>query len=330
MAVIYLLEQGSTLRKVSRRLVVEKDGHVLLEVPEFKIERIIIFGNIQLTTQVMKFLLQSGIETSFMTIYGKLIGKLSPIESKNIELRMLQYKKFQDENFRLSLAKNIVKGKIKNSKIILQKYHRNHPEINFENQVKKMDALLRELKRKIKVPSVFGVEGRASAIYYSCFGRMFRKELRFEKRTKHPPLDPTNALLSLGYSLITNEMISVISSIGFDPYIGYFHGTEYGRPSLALDLIEEFRAPIIDRLTLEIFNKAILSSKDFEKRGNGIFLKDIARKKYYLQYERRMQQKFKNPQNLRPKNYREIFFTQAQKFANTLKDNTVYKPFTIR
>ncbi len=330
MAVIYLLEQGSTLRKVSRRLVVEKEGHILLEIPEFKIERIIIFGNIQLTTQVMKFLLQSGIETSFMTIHGKLIGKLSPIESKNIELRMLQYKKFQDEHFRLSFAKSVVKGKIKNSKVILQKYQRNHPEINFENQIKKMDILLRELKRKIKVSSVFGVEGRASAIYYSCFGKMFRKELRFEKRTKHPPLDPTNALLSLGYTLITNEMISILSSIGFDPYIGYFHGIEYGRPSLALDLIEEFRAPIIDRLTLEIFNKAILSSKDFEKKGNGIFLKHIVRKKYYLQYERRMQQKFKNSESLKAKNYREIFFTQAQKFANTLKLNKVYKPFTIR
>ncbi len=330
MAVIYLLEQGSTLRKVSRRLVVEKEGHILLEIPEFKIERIIIFGNIQLTTQVMKFLLQSGIETSFMTIHGKLIGKLSPIESKNIELRMLQYKKFQDEYFRLFFAKSVVKGKIKNSKVILQKYQRNHPEINFENQIKKMDILLRELKRKIKVSSVFGVEGRASAIYYSCFGKMFRKEFRFEKRTKHPPLDPTNVLLSLGYTLITNEMISILSSIGFDPYIGYFHGIEYGRPSLALDLIEEFRAPIIDRLTLEIFNKAILSSKDFEKKGNGIFLKDIVRKKYYLQYERRMQQKFKNSESLKTKNYREIFFTQAQKFANTLKLNKVYKPFTIR
>ncbi len=246
MAILYLMEQGSTLRNESRKLLVEKDGKVLAKIPEFKIEKVLAFGNIQLTTPVIKFLLESGIETSFLNIHGKLIGRLSPIESKNIELRIIQFRRYHDENFRLQVAKNIVEGKIKNMKVVLQKYQRNHPEINFENPLSELDILLQELLRKEKVSSVFGLEGRASATYFSCFGKMFRKELQFESRTKHPPLDPVNALLSLGYTLLTNEMLSVIVSLGFEPYIGFLHGIEYGRPSLALDLTEEFRALIVD------------------------------------------------------------------------------------
>lgn len=330
MAVLYLIEQGSLLRKELKRLVVEKDGKVLLEVPEFKVDRVIIMGNIQITTQAMKFLLASGIETAFLTTRGRLLGKLTPVESKNVELRMLQYKRYHDERFRLSLAKCVVRGKIKNSRALLQKYRRNHPEVPFEESIRELEKLISELPRKEKVSSVFGLEGRASAIYFSCFGRMFRKELQFKKRTRHPPLDPVNALLSFGYTIITQEMLSVVSSLGFDPYIGFLHGIEYGRPSLALDLIEEFRAPIIDRLILEIINKGIISSGDFEKKENSIYLKDSSRRKFFQQYEKRMKDTFLLPGREEGANYRRIFFIQAQKFARVLKEGGLYKTFTIR
>lgn len=324
------MEQGSTLRKESRKLVVEKDGKVLAEIPEIKIERVLIFGNIQLTTPVIKFLLESGIETSFLTLHGKLIGRLSPIESKNIELRMFQFKRYHDESFRLQIAKTVVEGKIKNMKVVLQKYQRNHPEINFNPSISELDALLQELPRKERISSVFGLEGRASATYFSCYGKMFRKDLQFETRTKHPPLDPVNALLSLGYTLITNEMLSVIVSLGFDPYIGFLHGIEYGRPSLALDLIEEFRAPIVDRLALEVINKGILRAEDFEKTEEGVFLKDKPRKEFFFQYEKRMQEKFLNPDDQTETNYRKLFYYQAQKFAKAVREGIPYQPFQIR
>ncbi len=330
MAILYLTEQGSTLRKESKRLVVEKDGKVLAEIPEFKIEKVLIFGNIQLTTPAIKFLLETGIETSFLNIHGKLIGRLSPIESKNIELRMNQYKRYHDENFRLQVAKAIVEGKIRNMKVVLQKYQRNHPEINFESSIQELNILLEELPRKEKVSSVFGLEGRASAVYYSCFGKMFRKELQFEARTKHPPLDPVNALLSLGYTLITNEMLSAVVALGFDPYIGFLHGIEYGRPSLALDLIEEFRAPIVDRLVLEIVNKGILGIDDFQKTEEGVYLKDNPRKTFFLHYEKRMLETILNPDERTETSWRNLFIHQAQKFSKTLREGLTYNPFQIR
>jgi len=330
MAVLYLLEQGSTLKKKSRRLVVEKEEKLLLEIPEFKVERVIIIGNIQLTTQAMKFLLASGIETAFLTVYGKLVGKLTPVESKNVELRMLQYQRYHDEKVRLLLSKCIVRGKIKNSRTLLQKFQRNHPEVNFNNPIKELDRLIRELQRKEKVSSVFGLEGRASAVYFSCFGGMFRREFRFRTRTKRPPLDPVNAMLSLGYSLITNEMFAVCSAVGFDPYIGFLHGIDYGRPSLALDLIEEFRASIVDRLVLSIANRGVISFEDFEQREKGVYMNDEARKKFFKHYEKRMQTSVFNPEKREESNYRKLFLKQAQKFASALKQGNLYHPFEIR
>lgn len=330
MSTLYLLEQGAKLVKEQKKLVVEKDGRILLEIPEFKIDRVLLFGNVQITTQAMKFLLESGIETAFFTIYGKLVGRLSPVESKNVILRLAQYESSKDEDFKLSIAKVIVEGKIKNAKVMLQRYARNHPdEVDFTEPLNNLASCLQELHNKTKVSTVVGIEGRASAIYFEAFGKMFRKELQFETRTRKPPLDPVNSLLSLGYTLITNEMFSLTSAIGFDPYIGFLHGVEYGRPSLALDLIEEFRCAVVDRLTLELINKEILQPDDFEEKEGGIYLKDVSRKIYFEYYEKRMLTSFQDS-NLEEINFRKMFFKQVQNFAKTIQEKIPYKPFLMK
>ncbi|MFN7170783.1 MAG: CRISPR-associated endonuclease Cas1 [Candidatus Omnitrophota bacterium] len=330
MATLYLLEQGSKLEKESKRLIVRKEDKILLEVPDFKIERIFIFGNVQITTQAMKFLLESGIETSLFTIYGKLVGRLLPAQSKNVLLRIAQFEKAKSQEFRLKIAKTIVEGKIKNAKAFLQRFSRNHPEVNLEEAEKELNACLEEIPRKTQVSSLLGLEGRASAIYFQAYGKMFRKGLQFAERKRRPPTDPVNSLLSLGYSLITNEMFSVLVSVGFDPYVGFLHGVEYGRPSLALDLIEEFRHSIIDRLTLELINKEILTQDDFEEKEEGVFLKPESRKKFFLHYERRMLTSFQNPEDKTEVNYRRMFYLQAHKFSKSVQEDLPYNCFQIR
>ncbi len=175
MATIYLVEQGAKLVKESKKIVIEKDGEILLEIPDFKVERIFIFGNIQITTQAMKFLLESGIETSFFNLYGRLIGKLSSIESKMYILRIQQYEKHKDNQVVLDLAKVFVAGKIKNMKTTLLKYTSNHPETDFSNSIQQLGDCLSELERKTQVSSILGVEGRASAVYFECFSRTLVK-----------------------------------------------------------------------------------------------------------------------------------------------------------
>lgn len=330
MSTLYLLEQGAKLEKESKRLVVTKEDKILLEVPEFKIGRVLIFGNVQITTQAMKFLLEQGIETSFFTIYGRLIGRLLPPQSRNVLLRIAQFEKTKDQNFRLAFSKTIIEGKIKNAKVFLQRFSRNHPEVDFTKAEEDLNRCLEELPRKSQVSSVIGVEGRASAIYFEAFRKMFLKELKFETRIRRPPPDPVNSLLGLGYTLITNEMFSVLVSVGFDPYIGFLHGIEYGRPSLALDLIEEFRHSIIDRLTLELVNKQILTQDDFEEKEGGIYLKFDSKKKYFQQYERRMLTSFFDEEANCEANYRRKFYLQAQRLAKTIEEGIIYKPFSFR
>lgn len=320
MTTLYLTEQGSVLKKTYRRLLIEKKGEKLLEVPEFKIDRILIFGNVQITTQAINFLLDRGIDTSFLSINGRLRGKLAAVESKNVYLRIAQYQKNQDENFKVKFAKIIIETKIKNAINLINRYARNHPEIDFSGYSKNLKKCLLSLKRKERVSTIIGVEGRSSAIYFESYGKMFRKELQFRKRSRRPPADPINSLLSLGYTLITNEIFSILSTVGFDPYIGYLHGIDYGRPSLTLDLVEEFRQPIIDKLTLQLINKKILNEKDFEKKDNkGFYLKENSRKKYFIHYEHLMT-KTKN-------NFRKSFQIQAYKFANTILKNIPYVPY---
>lgn len=330
MTTLYITEQGSILKKKSRRLIVSKDEEILTEIPAFKVERIIIYGNIQITTQALNFILESGIDTSFMSTHGKFQGRLAPIESKNVLLRIAQYERYLDEEFQITHSRRIVEAKIKNAKTIVQKYCRDHPEVDFDDVTSSLKQALVNLPNKQRISTILGVEGQATAVYFRAFGKMMRKDLQFSARIRRPPTDPVNALLSLGYTLITNEMLSILCAIGFDPYIGYLHGVDYGRPSLALDIIEEFRHPVIDRFTLSLINNKVLTDMDFEDRGEkGVYLKDESRKHYFIQYEKMMNNSFKDTHSNETVTYRSLFNRQAHRLANTIQTGKLYQPFLV-
>ncbi|MGC8977597.1 MAG: CRISPR-associated endonuclease Cas1 [Candidatus Ratteibacteria bacterium] len=328
MACLYITEQGAKLKKEDKRFVIEKEDSVIFEIPDFKVEKVFIFGNIQITTQALKFLLTSGIDTSFFTIYGKFIGKLQPVESKNIFLRINQFEKYKSEEFKVEISKRFVEGKIKNAKNFILKYQRNHPEVNFLPYIEGLDRTLEELNRKNSISSIMGVEGRASAIYFECFGKMILKNFIFEKRQPRNPKDPVNSLLSFGYSLLVSELFSILSAIGLDPYLGFFHTVEYGRPALALDLMEEFRQPIIDRLVLEIINKEIIKEDGFKEDEGKIYLNEKSIKEFLAQYEKRMLTEITYEDETI--NYRKLIHHQIRKFEKTIIENKEYKPFELK
>ncbi len=335
MPTLYLLEQGSKIFRNSERIVIEKDGRKILEIPEFKVERIFIFGNVQITTQALRFLLLKGKDVSFFNIQGRFIGKVIPSESKNVFLRLSQYEAFKDTNFRLNISKSIVKGKIKNCRTVLSKFYRNHPEVDLREEIERLSELLEEVDRKQQVSSLIGLEGMSTKIYFMGFSKMIRKkEFEFKERTRHPPLDPVNSLLSLGYSLITSEMFSVIFGMGLDPYVGFLHSLEYSRPSLALDLIEEFRPVIVDRLVLDLINKEMLKKEDFEyvETEEGKILKVLLNPKaksiFFTQYEKRMGALVALPEGMFC--YRRLFEVQVKKMIEAIKNKKEYEPFLIR
>lgn len=329
MSTIYIIEQGAKLKKESKRIVIEKEGKILLEIPDFKLEKIFIFGNIQISTQAMKFLLSSGIDTSFFNINGKFIGKLMPVESKNILLRISQFEKFKSEEFRVSISKKFIEGKINNCRIYLLKFQRNHPEFDFGKSIQNLSDNLEELNRKNSINSIMGLEGRSSAIYFECFSKMILKNFDFNKRIPRNVKDPVNSLLSFGYSILTSEVFSIISASGLDPYLGFLHSVEYGRPALALDLMEEFRQPVIDRLVLEIINKEIIKPDGFIEEDQKIYLNEKSIRVFLDQYERRIRTKI-NIENEGQKNYREIIYLQIKKLSKTILEGKEYIPFEIK
>ena len=295
----------------------------------FKIDQLLIFGRAQITTEALDLLLKEGVDVAFLTQNGRLRGRVVATESKNMLLRLAQYERHQDENFKVDLARTLVKAKIRNGRTIVRRYQINHPEQKFDDELSQIENILKKLDSQIAIKSLMGSEGTATATYFRAYGKMFRTEFTFKSRTRRPPKDPVNAVLSLGYTLLSNEILSLLIAHGFDPYIGFLHGIEYGRPSLALDLIEEFRHPLIDRFILNLFNNRVLSEKDFRPVENeGVYLTKEALNSFFKAYEKRMKEKFNYAD--KETNFRTILKQQIQRLNKKIQFNQPYIPFKLR
>ena len=176
-----------------------------------------------------------------------------------------------------------------------------------------------------------GIEGSAARDYFAAFGKMILGGFEFKGRVKRPPTDPVNAMLSLSYTMIFNEISSLLDGLGFDPYLGYFHSVDYGRPSLAADLIEEFRAPAADRLTLYLVNQKIFKHEDFHEnpKGGGIYFRRDALKRYFVEYEQMLNREFLHPVTQERTTMRKCFRLQAEKMAAVIQKGGSYIPFSL-
>ncbi|MEK6320468.1 MAG: CRISPR-associated endonuclease Cas1 [Acidobacteriota bacterium] len=331
MATLFITEQGATLRKEANRLVVERDDIRLLEIHDFKCERVVVFGNVQLTTQAMSFLVERGIDTTFLSLHGKLKARLAPLESKNSLLRVRQYERTLDPAFALSIAKAIVTAKINNCADLLKRHQRNHDGSDFRLELSQLAFLAEEAGHRRTVDSLRGIEGQAAAVYFPGFGKALRRQLQFTKRTRRPPKDPVNALLSFGYTLLYGEAIAALACVGFDSYLGFLHSFHYGRCSLALDLMEEFRPLIVDRLVLKIINLEVVKPDDFETVPNtGVNLNTGARKRFFREYETVMSDQFKNAVEGEQTSLRRALHQQALALQRAVIEGGAYTPFRRR
>lgn len=330
MPTLYLTEQGAYLRKDGGRLCVEKDGAKLLDVPLEDVEGVCIFGNIQLSTQVMTELLDREIEVAFFTMNGKLRGQLTPALAKNSLLRLKQYEKSKDNTAALQFSRWLVRAKIKNSTRLLKRHTKAHPEESFAIELKDLNTFAEQCLMAASMAELLGREGAAAKIYWSCFARMLRNGMTFPGRKYHPCTDPMNALLSFGYTLLGSEIQSLLDGIGFDPYIGFYHQPDYGRASLAQDLLEEYRAPAVDRLTLYLLNNRIFEAKNFETRNKGdVRLTREGLKRYFIEYEQHMNRTFQDPDYKGAQSFRTIFRLQAYKLSKWITSDEPYEPYSF-
>jgi len=327
MATLYITQQGATLRKEQNRLVVEYDGRILASLHDFKIERVVVFGNVQITTQTMALLMDRGIDTTFVSLSGRLRGRLAPISSKNVTLRCTQYERSRDRAFSLGVARAIVAAKISNCIQVLARYQRHRPGANITPEKAELALLKEKAEHTGNLDSLRGVEGQAAAAYFQCFARFLRNGFHFERRTRRPPRDPINAMLGFSYALLHGEAISAVTACGLDPYIGFYHSISYGRCSLALDLMEEMRPLLADRLTLYLANTQTLNPQQFKAHQDGVRLDDDGRKRFLRAYEELIDSEFTDRFTGGQTSLRLALYEQAQALVKCVIDGSPYRPF---
>jgi len=327
MATIYLVEQNSVLRKTSDRLRLCKkpykrnspgvrQGDILMEWPGEDIDHIMVFGNIQITTQAMHYILKRGVETALFSLHGHLLGQITPPAGRNILLRRQQYTVVEDESFCLRFSKDLVLRKLKDQTELVQGYSKNHPGLINSEAQHKFELHYEAVAESESLDSLRGYEGTAAAHYFKLLGRMLPEQWVFTGRNRRPPKDAPNAVLSFGYTIVYSELWSLLDGAGFDPYLGFYHQMQYGRQSLAVDLLELFRISVVDRLMLRLFNLNILTKNDFHKVGKGgVYLSITGKKKFFIQYEK-MVGRYKGETSIDPETG--LFRKQFQDEVNKL------------
>lgn len=341
MSTLYITQDGAVVRKTGERLKVTLKRETLLDVPLIKVDQVVMLGNVTVTSWALQSLLEQGIELVYLSSRGRYIGRFQAEFSKNSILRKAQYRAAMDELKTLKLATSFVAGKLLNMRAILQRASRydraegnGKPDPELQGAIDRLKKLSKQLPREdLDLSGLRGMEGAGTAIYFGKFNQLLKADgIEFPGRVRRPPTDPINAMLSFGYMLLYNDMYAACNIVGFDPYVGYLHSDKYGKPSLALDLVEEFRPVMIDSLVLSLINKRMIAKDDFEVGiGEVHRLKDGSLKTFLRAYEERKRSEIKHPTFGYNCTYMRCFELQARTLAKVLLGEVEeYVPFLIR
>lgn len=329
---LYIQEQGSILAREDERLVVKKEEEILLEVPAAKINQIFIFGNCTVTTPAMTYCLKEDIPIILFSSHGNYYGIIDSPLGDNVSLHRQQFSRAADPSFRLATAKTIVAGKLHNSRLLLQRHQRRKQIPAVAAAIDQIGQLAVRLTKADTVEETSGYEGAAAAQYFSALGQLVHPTFRFSHRTRQPPTDPVNSLLSFGYTLLFYNLYALIAARGLHPYVGHLHAIRDRHPALASDLIEEFRAPIIDSLVLYMVNSKVITPSDFSQLANGpCLLKDKARQTFIRSFEQKMATQITHPQTGLVVDYRRCLDLQVCHMADWIRGTSdSYQPLRIR
>jgi CRISP-associated protein Cas1 len=331
MSTLYVVEQGARIEKTYHSLEVTLDDEVLLRAPLARVSDVVLVGNVGLTTPAMQVLLEAGIPVALLRQSGELLGRLTPLTPRNLDLRRRQYQRAADPDFALAISRQIVHGKLDNQRTLARRICRNYPEIDAA-PLDDLKELLEKVESAADLASLKGFEGNGAKIYFAVLRAAIGAGWGFTRRARRPPPDPINALLSLGYSLLCQNAITALEIAGLDPYDGFYHADQYARPALALDLMEEFRCVIVDSVVLNVVSREMIRPEDFlPGRAGGVFLKQPALKDYLRQYTARLQSQVRPPDSPRRLSYQKCLELQARKLRHVIEgESERYLPLRVR
>jgi CRISPR-associated protein Cas1 len=344
-AVLYLQEPGSHVGKRSEHLVVRKDGQELSRVPLHAVRQVVVASGVQVSTQALETLAMNGIPVALVTGHGRFIAAVLPAPAKNVSLREAQFRRFADPADALSLAREVVRAKLTNQRTLLMRCLRSRSDDDDdadpvrgrdEPAARDLAELLTRLDRVTEVESLLGLEGQGAALYFGEFARFLKAQppgrgFDFRHRNRRPPRDPVNALLSFAYALLVKDCFTAVCTVGFDPYRGFYHTGRHGRPSLALDLMEEFRAVIADSVVLTLINNRVIEPADFVTWRDACQLTEAGRKKFFAAYEQRKATVVTHPVYGYRMSYSRMLEVQARMLAAYVRgDIPQYTGFVVR
>ena len=354
MATLYLTEPRALVKKAGDTLEVhipedkERDTEKRkVRVPLIKVTQVVVYGDVTLTSPAMAALLEQGVDICFCSAYGRFWGRLASPLSKNSLIRLEQHRAHHDPARSFILARSFVHGKLNNMRIMLMRANRKREDAAIEKAIAGIKRVQDQVKGlppdKSAAPdpsrpqagtaygTLQGLEGAGTALYFGVFARLLKGDWGFERRQRRPPKDPVNALLSFGYVLLTNQVASAVSVVGLDPYVGFLHSSQFGKPALALDVMETFRPLVADSVVLTLLNNGMLTRQDFKEELGAWRLKDKGRRMFLTKFEERLDTEIRHPVFDYQATYRRSLELEIRLVAKWLTGEIPkFKPFVVR
>ena len=334
---LYITKQDTYLRKEGEAIVVEQNQTVLLRLPIHTVNGIVTFGNVMVSPYLMQHCAEKGVCVSMLSESGEFLARVEGPVSGNVMLRLAQWKAWADNETKADIARSFLIGKIANARMVMMRRMRDHGEtVTLQEACQKHLDILRRLKESLlDIERYRGLEGEAAASYFQTFNELLVAQVddfSISSRTRRPPTDPMNSLLSFLYTLLAHECRGALEGVGLDPQIGFLHEIRSGRPALALDLMEEFRAAIVDRVVLTLVNLKQVTRKDFNYTESGaVLMSDDCRKTVLNAWQKKKQELIYHPFFEEKIEIGLLFHAQALLLARFLRgDIDAYPPFFLK
>lgn len=324
----------SRIKLHSERLLVlapAKPGEpdeLLQQIPLAELDHLTLTEEVQITSQAVGALLRRGVPICYLDDRGQLLGQTLAASSRHAATRLAQYRRSLDPAFSLGVAARLVAAKIYNQRRLLQRAEGNRPR-DLTTELNRLDQLAARAETAASLEELRGVEGAATALFYPAWAGFLPEAFPFEHRSRRPPHNAVNACLSYAAVILYSELVAQIHLHGLDPGLGALHSTEDGRWSLALDLMEPFRPAAVEAATLRVFSLGVLDAKDFEPHEGGVYLSLAGRRKFVLQYQRRLEREFLNEHTGQRTTLRQQFATTVVSYKTALDEPDRFQPFRL-
>lgn len=309
-------------------LLVKKDSEIVSKHPIHQLSSVNLYGAIQISAQAQQTLLENNIPLAWFSPAGRYIGSAQGLPCTGVDARLGQARLWHTPERRLIIASAIIQSKIHNQRVLLMR--NGHADNTI---IRKLAQLRDACPHQTSLASLRGIEGAAAALYFEHFSSMLKPDMAFDfnGRNKRPPKDSVNALLSFAYSMLCKELTGIAHVVGLDPFLGFFHSPRYGRPALALDMMEEFRPLIADSTVISLINRGEVGPEDFDYTTRGVIIRDSARRQFWRAWTRRMDTEVTHPHFQYKMSYRRMLSVQMRQFWRFCRnDISSFQTFTTR